>query len=134
MVNPSTADAATDDASIRKCIGFATRLGIARFIVGNKFAYRATDIQNLQRCADPVGPENDRFLDEIIREADLHIVAWGRLNKLPSRLRFRWREVVKISQRVSCRLYCLGTTNDGQPRHPLMVGYDTSVMEWIAPA
>jgi len=39
MVNPSTADAEVDDATIRKLIGFSQRLGFGRFIVGNKFAY-----------------------------------------------------------------------------------------------
>ena len=44
MVNPSTADATTDDATIRKVVGFSERMGAGWLIVGNKFAYRATDI------------------------------------------------------------------------------------------
>jgi hypothetical protein len=38
MVNPSTADATTDDATIRKVIGFSERMGAGWAIVGNKFA------------------------------------------------------------------------------------------------
>jgi len=56
MVNPSTADATEDDQTIRKVIGFTERLGGGWAIVGNKFAYRATDIHALH-ALDPVrGP------------------------------------------------------------------------------
>ena len=77
MVNPSTADALTDDHTIRKWNGFAARLGVSRFIIGNKFAFRATDIRQLREAADPIGPENDAHIEQIMRDADLHIMAWG---------------------------------------------------------
>ncbi len=134
MVNPSTADAQVDDHSIRKWTGFAGRLGIGRFIVGNKFAYRATDIRELDTCADPIGPDNDRYLAEIMKDADLHIVAWGRLSKLPPRLHSRWREVVRIADQMSCKLFCLGTALDGHPLHPLRLGYDVPLVGWRAPS
>lgn len=35
MVNPSTADAVTDNHTIRKWNGFAERLGVSRFYVAN---------------------------------------------------------------------------------------------------
>ena len=52
MVNPSTADAEQDDPTIRKCIGFAERASYGRIIVGNKFAFRATDVRELRGAAD----------------------------------------------------------------------------------
>lgn len=131
MVNPSTADAETDDATIRKVKGFASRLGAARIIVGNKFAFRATDIKALRHCAAPVGPENDAHLEQIMRDADMHIVAWGPLGKLPpGRLRARWRAVAEIARKVGCTLQCLGTAQDGHPRHPLMLGYSATLAPW----
>ena len=54
-VNPSVADAEIDDATIRKDMGFARRFGWRKIIKGNKFAYRATDVRELRRTADPVG-------------------------------------------------------------------------------
>lgn len=132
-VNPSTADGQVDDQTIRKDYGFAERLGIGRFIKVNKFAFRATDVGALRTVSDPVGPENDAHLEQAMRDADLHIVAWGPLSKLPPHLRGRWRTVVEIARRVGCPLYCLGTAQDGQPRHTLMLAYATPLTSWIAP-
>ena len=133
MVNPSTANAVVDDATIRKVQGFALRHGAHRVIVGNLFAFRATDIKALRTAADPIGPDNDRHLEQILRDADLHIVAWGPLAKLPPHLRNRWHEVFAIADRVGCSLHCLGTARDGQPRHPLMLSYETSLDPWHPP-
>ncbi|KLK92604.1 hypothetical protein AA309_12925 [Microvirga vignae] len=133
MVNPSTADAVVDDPTIRKVEGFVIRNGAGRFVVGNLFAFRATDIKALRTAAYPVGPENDRHLEQIMRDADLHIVAWGPLAKLPPHLRDRWREVVAIADQVGCRLMCLTAAQDGHPRHPLMLSYSTPLVAWSIP-
>lgn len=132
-VNPSQAGAAIDDPSSRKGIGFATRLGWSRYLLGNKFAWKATDIDDLRLAADPVRPDNDRHLEQIMRDADVHVVGWGTLGKLPPRLRTRWKEIVRIADRVGCKLHCIGTCDDGHPRHPLMVSYDTPMTEWEVP-
>lgn len=133
-VNPSTADATRNDATIRKDIGFGDRLGWGRIIKGNKFAFRATDVRALRVCADPIGPENDRYLCEIMAEADIVVAAWGPLAKLPPRLRWRWRDIVSIANSIGKPLHCFGTARDGQPRHTLMLGYDTPLTEWVVPS
>lgn len=132
-VNPSTADAETDDASSRKGIGFATRLAWRRYILVNPFAYRAKDIRDLRMARDPVGPDNDQHIEQAMRDADIHVVGWGALGKLPEALRGRWKDVVRIADRVGCKLYCIGTCDDGHPRHPLMTSYDTPLTEWQVP-
>lgn len=134
MVNPSTADATLNDHTIRKGIGFGDRAGGSRLLVWNKFSFRATDIKALRTAIDPIGPDNDRHIEAILREADLHIVAWGPLNKLPRHLRRRWEVVVEIADRVGARLLCLGTANDGHPRHPLMVPYSQALISWSPPS
>ena len=70
MVNPSTADATADDATIRKVLGFSRRLGAGRVIVGNLFAFRATDIKALRTAADPVGLDADQHLRAIFEAAE----------------------------------------------------------------
>lgn len=132
-VNPSTADATVNDQTIRKDIGFAERLGYRRIIKGNKFAFRAKDVRALREARDPIGPDNDKHIEQIMRDADVHIVAWGPLNKLPPNLRNRWRAVVRIAEQVGCPLFCWGTAKDGHPRHPLMLAYNTPLIPWIKP-
>ncbi|OYX08820.1 MAG: hypothetical protein B7Z08_07520 [Sphingomonadales bacterium 32-68-7] len=133
MVNPSTADAERDDATIRRVIGFGKTLGWSRVIVGNVFAYRATDIRELANAADPVGPENPAHLGEILDQADVAIVAWGTLGKLPRSLRLEWRNVAEIAATFAVPLKCFGTTKDGHPRHPLVLKKDLGLVEWRTP-
>lgn len=134
MVNPSTADASTDDQTIRKVIGFSVRHRFARVIVGNVFAFRLTDIGELRRNpAKAVGPENDAHLVDILDEADTVIVAWGRLAKLPYALRGHWRAVPAVAAAANRPLMCLGTAQDGHPLHPLTLGYDTPLIPWSPP-
>jgi hypothetical protein len=132
-VNPSTADAITNDHTIRKDMGFGRRLGWSRIIKVNKFAYRATDVRALASAADPIGPDNDRYIDEAFREADIVVWAYGPLAKLPKRLRRRWIEVGFISARAGRHIHCFGTAKDGHPLHTLMLGYDTPLIRWSRP-
>lgn len=133
LVNPSTADAATNDHTVMKGAGFSRRWGASRFIFGNKFAHRSVNVADLRTAADPIGPLNDAWLELMMHAADIHVVAWGPLAKLPPALRDRWRTVAAIADRVGCRLMCLGTANDGHPLHPLMLAYDTPLVPWRRP-
>ncbi len=134
MVNPSTADAATDDATIRKVVGFSERLGFGHIVVGNLFAFRATDIRALRTAADPIGPYGGDHLRSIMRGAEKVIVAWGPCAKLPRWLRNRWMEVAGIAEANRIQLWCLGTAQDGHPLHPLMLGYDRPLRLWERPS
>lgn len=132
MINPSTADADNDDATIRKCLGFAQRLDYSRLIVGNLFAYRATDVKDLAKVSfgDAVGQENDYHLHQIFGDADKIIVAWGPVAKVPKGFRSRWQQIANLSNGWGKPLHCLGTCQDGHPRHPLMTPYSMPLTEW----
>ena len=135
MVNPSTANAEQDDATIRKLLGFGKRNAWGRIIVGNLFAYRATDVRELAAADDPVGPENDAHLKCIIYSVPRVIFAWGPTAKLPKRLRDRWREVDAMVRSAQHQPYCIaGPAQDGQPRHPLMLAYHSPIIPWRPPA
>lgn len=133
MVNPSTADGTEDDATIRRVIGFSKREGAGWLMVGNVFAYRSTDIKGLRTCPDPRGPDNEAHLRRIMQDAPTVIVAWGPLGKLPPHLRTRWQAVCRIADEAGRKLHCLGTAQDGHPRHPLMLSNDTPLIEWSRP-
>ncbi|CEJ15985.1 hypothetical protein BN1110_06336 [bacterium YEK0313] len=134
-VNPSRAGSEVDDQTIHKIYGFAVRNGIGRFAMVNKFAFVATDVRELHAAsvADPVGRENDAHIRAAFAEADIVIVAWGSLAKLPPILRTRWRVVTAIAESLGKDLHCLGVTSDGHPRHPLMLSYATPLQFWTAP-
>jgi hypothetical protein len=110
-LNPSTADEVQDDPTIRRCIGYAKEWGYGAFCMTNIFAFRATDPRVMKTQADPVGPENDKWLTECAKDAGLIVAAWG----AHGGHRNRDEEVIKLVDNIMC----LGTTKDGYPRHPL---------------
>jgi hypothetical protein len=131
MVNPSTADAETDDATIRKVIGFSERLGFGWLIVVNLYGLRATDVRRLAHVPDPIGPLNDEHVKRASNEAITMIAAWGPLAKQPPpRRNRRWKAA---TAKIGRPLMCLGVAKDGHPRHPLMLPYDTPLVPWTAP-
>ena len=132
MVNPSTADATEDDATIRRLVGFGNRNKWGRLIVGNLFAYRATDVRKLARITDPAGlPENDLHIMRMCRGADRVIVAWGPITKQPRYHRGRWRKVMDL---IDQPVFSIGpVAKCGHPKHPLMLPYDSPILEWKTP-
>jgi hypothetical protein len=120
MLNPSTADAHTDDPTIRRCIGFARSWGYGALEVVNLFAYRATQPIELRRAPDPVGKDNDRYLLAAGQRSQLVILAWGNWGSLNQRDR---AVLHLLGDRRD--IYCLGRTRSGQPRHPLYLKGDT---------
>jgi hypothetical protein len=122
MLNPSTADHKTDDATIIRCTARAIRSGYGGICVLNLFALRATHPAVLRAHPDPVGPDNDAVLAALAEStghgAEPVIAAWGAHGALFG----RDRAVLRLLD--GCRLLCLGTTKDGQPRHPVRLGYD----------
>jgi hypothetical protein len=133
MVNPSKADGQKNDPTMTKVDGFATRMGASKVIVWNPFALISKDVRDLRTASDPIGPENDAYIEQAIRGADIHIVAWGPLTKLPKPLRGRLRSVVNVLEAAGAKPMCWGTALDGQPRHPLMLAYATPLVPWSAP-
>lgn len=118
-LNPSTADAARDDPTIRRCIGLARRWGFGGITVVNLFAFRATKPADLKTAFDPVGPRNDSTIRKVIHGVPV-IAAWGTHGGFGG----RDRAVLKLL----CghpRVFTMGLTKQGHPRHPLYVRYDT---------
>jgi hypothetical protein len=128
MLNPSTADATTDDPTIRRCIGFAKTFGYEAVRVMNLFALRATDPKELARTADPIGPQNDDALAAANADANGWLIAaWGAHP-------FAQRRARDVAQRRGIRWRALGVTKDGSPRHPLYVRADAPLIPWPAPS
>lgn len=129
MLNPSTADALTDDPTIRRCRGFARTWLCGGMAVGNLYAFRATDPRSLWTAEDPVGPRNDEALDRLVTIAVQRggpvVAAWG-AHARPDR-------VQAVLDRFGGVFRCLGVTGRGAPRHPLYVRGDTALQSWPQP-
>lgn len=129
-VNGSTATATEDDHTVRKWIGFTKVNGGQRFIVGNAFAYRATDVRTLAAAVDPIGPDNDIHLANIIADAEILVPCWGTRTKLPRRLHARLDELRDQLLASGKPVLTLGLSNSGDPLHPLTLAYSTPLTEW----
>lgn len=130
MLNPSTATETENDPTIRRCIRFARDWGYGHLYVNNIFAMRATRPHNLHTAAEnPVGQGNDAIILLTAQTADLVVCAWGAHGKLYN----RGEQVIKMLQDNDVPLHCLGTTKDGQPRHPLYVAATTQPQPFREP-
>lgn len=116
-LNPSTADEARDDPTIRRCLGFAAGWGYGALSVVNLYAWRSTEPAPLWDggVPDPVGPETDVTLLRVAREAALVVAAWGAFPKA----RARAAEVLGLLAAAGVAPRVLGLTAGGYPRHPL---------------
>ncbi len=126
MLNPSTADETRNDPTVGRCETRARRAGHGGFTVCNLFAYRATRPADLFRAEDPTGPANDAILAEEARKADLTLCAWG----IHGARRGRGTAVTRLLAATGARLFHLGLTRDGHPRHPLYLSYSTLPEPW----
>lgn len=128
MLNPSTATADVDDPTIRRCIGYATAWGAADLTIVNLFALRATDPRKLRDAEDPVGPENDDYIEAAVRQSDLTICAWGAHGELQGRN----RKVIDLlkDRGLAVQLHTLRRTASGEPGHPLYLPKDLRPAFW----
>lgn len=127
MLNPSTADALVDDATIRVCMGRAMRMVCGGITVVNLFAYRATQPHEMLLAADPVGPDNNEHILRALSEEPKRVIAaWG----ANGGHRGRAASVKQLCGLHRTPLYCLGTTQDGSPRHPLRIAYSVEPQVW----
>lgn len=132
MLNPSTADASKDDPTIRRCMGFARSRGFGGIIVANLFAFRATSPADMKAALHPVGPFNDQHLTDLMKWAGRAgvpvVAAWGAHGSHQGRA----GQVLSLARLIGCRMVCLGTTQAGDPRHPLYVKGDQPFVDYCA--
>ena len=131
-VNPSTADASIDDATVRKWIGFTKVNGGRRFIVGNVFALRSTDVNALKSAPDPVGPDNAEHLLAIAAAADILVPCWGARGKIPKELHIHLAQTLTLLVATGKPIMTFGFSKSGDPLHPLMLGYSTPLVPYAA--
>lgn len=130
MLNPSTADGAEDDPTIRRCIGFARSWGCGGMDVVNLFAVRSPIPAFVLSRQDRVGPENDRHIRQAVTQREVWrvVAAWGMNGRdCPGR-------VAEVMALIDRDVHCLGVTQEGHPKHPLYVPADTPLIPYLPEA
>jgi hypothetical protein len=118
LLNPSTADANREDPTLRRCLAFSRTWSFGSLEIVNLYAWRSPTPEDLTRVENPVGDQNDRYIQEAVQRAAKIVVAWGAYKALHG----RDRAVIDL---LAQPLWCLGKTRDGNPRHPLYLKADT---------
>ncbi|MEQ1760459.1 MAG: DUF1643 domain-containing protein [Vicinamibacterales bacterium] len=127
LLNPSTADANSDDPTLRRCVGFAKQHGYSGIVIVNLFAYRATDPRELRHADDPVGPDNDAHIATACGQpgVDVVVAGWG----AHALARPRAAHVRNVVDAHRGTMRCFAKSKDGHPRHPLYVPYSAQLMD-----
>lgn len=87
----------------------------------NLFAHRSTDPYTLGNVIDPVGPANDGTIIDTAAASSIVVAAWGAHPMAQSR-------GIAVASMLGCQVWCLGTTKDGSPRHPLYLRCDAPLV------
>lgn len=119
-LNPSIADERQDDQTVKKCIGFARRWGCGSLTMVNLFALVATDPNQMMSHSSPIGPDNDATIRYATRRVKFVVAAWGADGLFQNR-------AVDVLKMLQGKIWCLGKTKAGHPRHPSRLGYATTL-------
>lgn len=130
LLNPSTATHEVLDNTLKGMQKRARAWDYAGFRIINLFGFRATLPDDMKAQADPVGPENDQIIRQVLQEANqdgsLVLAGWGcdglHLN--------RHAQALHLAKTTGARLNVLKINGDGTPKHPLYVAHDLMPVPW----
>lgn len=125
-LNPSIASSTTNDPTITRLMSRAYKSGFGGLLAANLYALVSTDPKALlgnngNLIGNSVGLETDGYLRQMINMANKVLCAWGSFPPV----KYRCKEVLAMIPEP----YCLGTNADGQPKHPLYVGYNVPMIK-----
>lgn len=114
-LNPSTANEASDDPTIRRVKSMAKTWGYGGVYMMNLFAWVTAYPEELKSCIDPIGG-NIEWLYRISQRCDKVVFAWGNFKEAEQRA----KEVATTFPNA----YALHVNKNGSPKHPLYVKSD----------
>lgn len=127
MLNPSTADATRLDPTVTRCWQRAQMMGLSGLEVINLFAWRSTDPEALYKVSDPVGPQNDYWIQHVIEVSGGPVIcAWGDHGLY----RDRARKVLQLPVFAMAQTFALRLTSQKCPGHPLYIPYSVKPFPW----
>ena len=135
-LNPSTADSFHNDRTLSRIINFCSKWDYKNIYIINLFGLISKSPSKLLKSKDPVGKYNDLITLQMLEfwsenvNCDLWL-GWGNKGTLNN----RDNKVQKIIKRLSylnetennChkRIYSLGLSKQGNPRHPLYMSNES---------
>jgi hypothetical protein len=124
-LNPSTADEHQLDPTLRRIRDFSAMWGYSFFIMLNLFAWRATQPADMKRAADPIGPDNDRWIAHWAGKVDKVMLGWGEHGA------HLGRDQQVLSYLDRSKVFCLERNASGQPKHPLYVSKQNKPLAYL---
>jgi len=130
-LNPSTADGDVDDNTIRKVVGFSRRWGFGGIVMTNLYAFRSKDPNVMKKAIREkglryaIGETNDHVLSRCFSKHENVWFAWG-AQGCPARA----SQVLALAHAHGREPYCIGTSVEGAPLHPLRQSYKSVRRPW----
>ncbi len=122
-LNPSTADYRRNDPTITRLVVRAAQSGYGGLLGANMYGMVTTDPKKLLEDADPVGPETDDYIHQMLELSERKaLCGWG---SFPA-AKIRAAAMLKMIPEP----YCLGINSDGSPKHPLYIAYDVPMVKY----
>lgn len=126
MLNPSIADATTDDPTTSFMRNFAVRNNCFTYYAVNCFPLIDTDPKGLRTAKNPRGgPLGDWYIEQTTKLADILVVAWGNHGEFQG----RFNKVLGLLPKDKPQ-YCFGLTKSGQPKFPRALPIDVELQEY----
>lgn len=121
-LNPSTANGINNDPTITRLMSRADKEGFGGLLAGNLYGLVSSNPNDLLSHGNPIGDENDDYLKQMVNLSSVVLCAWGSFPAAEKRA----NTVLSMLMNP----VCLGTNMDGQPKHPLYVGYDKPMFRY----
>ena len=122
-LNPSTADETEDDPTIGRCISFSKSWGYGGVYMLNLFAFRATQPKDMFNAQNPIGLENNSYIEIYSKKVEKIVCAWGNHGTYKNRGN-------EIREKFD-KLFCLKLNQTGEPAHPLYLKSELVPKKWI---
>lgn len=124
-LNPSTADENAGDNTVDRMVIRGKAWGYGSFIMWNAAAFRSTCPSGIYANPDAIGPDNDLWIDRIVREVverkGLLLYGWG--THLAKALPGRDAAIDVVVRAAGGQPHALKVTKHGHPSHPLYLAY-----------
>lgn len=133
MLNPSTATEEELDPTVKGINARARAGNFGGFRIINLFAYRHPDPWAMRAVEEPVGPDNDAVIQDVlaqsVEQGDLVVCGWGEHGAH----RGRAGDVVVLAAPSNVRLHAFRLNKDGAPTHPLYLAHALTPTPWTPP-